>query len=84
MKPACLFTSPLTFLSLVYHGSSEHQQIPLKDRAGICQQQLTKEEKEAVSTLFRHFAVKQRLDILNNFLLLEEWKPIALLGREVL
>jgi len=43
-----------------------------------------KEEKEAASILSCLLIVKQRLNILDNFLLLE-WKlnPVALLGREV-
>lgn len=70
MKPVCLFTSPLTF-HLVYCVFSKHQQLSLKDQSGIQQQRLIKEEKEAASILSCHLIVKQRLTILNNFLLLE-------------
>lgn len=59
------------FSSLVYHVSSKHQQISLQDRNGIHQQQLVKEEKEAASIVSCHLIVKQRVNILNNFLLLE-------------
>lgn len=59
------------FSSLVYHVSSKHQQISLKDQNDIHQQQLIKEEKEAASILSCHLIVKQRLNIHNKFLLLE-------------
>lgn len=48
------------FLSLVYHVSSKHQQMPLKNQDGIRQQQLIKDEKEAASILSCRLIVKQR------------------------
>lgn len=59
------------FSSLVYHVSSKYQRISLKDQDGIHQQQLIKEEKEAAGILSCHLIVKQKLNILNSFSLLE-------------
>lgn len=85
MKPVCLFTLPLTFHLLFTVFPLNINRLSFKGQDGTHQQQFIKEEKEAASILSCHLIVKQRLSILNNFLLLEEkLNPISFLGRDTM
>lgn len=85
MKPVCLFTLPLIFHLLFTMFPLSINRLSFKGQDGTRQQQFIKEEKEAASILSCHLFVKQRLSILNNFLLLElKLNPISFLDRDVM